>query len=422
MTGPPPAPVAEAPARTGILHRLAGFGGLPLIALITPLLVLPVFARAAGQSGWASAVTGESLGQLAGMFVSYGWYTVGPARIALERGPSQRARYYRESLVVRLSALLCVIPFLAVACALLANHGFVLLTFLMALTNAAVPLSFSWFAVGTSAPGSIALFEVLPRVAAAAVSTAIILVSGWLLVYPLLSLAVPLTAMGWYSRRLLRANPGPWPRPGELPRLLVRDRAAALNDAATGAYATVAVPVVNSVSPAGPASSYASADKLLRFGQFVPGTLANAFQSWTVEDGPEHVRGRLRIALGAHLGLGVAGLVVLGVGGPVASSLLFGADVAATHAVCFLLGLAFILYSVRTGVSRLVLFPARLPRVVLRSTAAGGLVGLPAVIVLTKVVGPWGASAALLLSEVVTFAVLLGPTRRVLRSHAEAAA
>lgn len=406
----------------GLWGRLAGFAGLPMISLVTPLLVLPVLGRVAGVEGWASLAAGESIGTLAAIVVAYGWNTGGPARVAMSRDATTRARDYRDSLLVRGALAAVAVPVVVLLCVAVSAHGYTGATVLMGLNATVTGLSFAWFAVGAGDPRSIALLEAVPRVLAAVASAALVLVTRDVAVYPLLAVAVSLGGIVVFTRRTLRGHRFPRPTAAELRRLVVRDRAVAFNDIAGGAYQAVPVPVVTTVATAAAAASYASGDKLWRFGQYVPITLAHAFQSWTAEGGPADRGRRLRVALAAHVGVGVVGAVVLTLLGPRASALLFGPDVATTTAVCAWLAAAFLLMSVRTSLTRHVLVPAARLRPVVASTVAGACVGVPAVLALVHAYGAVGAAAGLALGELVATTVLVPPGRAVLRAAGHPAA
>lgn len=394
--------------------RLAGFAGLPMISMITPLMVLPVVGRAAGQHGWASIATGESVGTLAGIVIAYGWNTAGPPRIALNQDRVARATLYRESLVVRAVLLLVAIPVIVALCVLLAADGYRLPAVFMGVSSAVTGLSFAWYSVGAGDPRSIAVYEAVPRVLAAALSAVIILVSKQLVVYPLLAVGVSVGGIVLFSRTVLREVPTPTVGLRDVGRLLVRDRAVAAIEIAGGAYASVPVPVVSALSTAPVASGYASADKLYKFGQYIPITLGNAFQSWTVEGHVSERGRRLRTALAAHVLLGLVGWAVFTALGPVVSRVMFGADVGATRPVCFWLGAAFLLVSTRISLMRHVLIPAGSVRVVFVATVAGAVVGLPLMAGLCWLLGPAGAAIGLLLSEVVATGTMAVPALRYL--------
>lgn len=392
--------------------RLAGFGGLPVISLTTPLLVLPVVGRVAGVAGWGSLVAGESIGTLAGIVIAYGWNVAGPPRVAASPDRADRVRLYRESLVVRGALAVVTLPVLAVLCALVAADGFVLPTVFMGVAGAVVGLSFAWYAVGAGDPRSIAVYEAVPRVVAALAAAGLLLLTRELVLYPLLAVVASIGGVVAFSRRLLAGAEGAWPRVADLPRLLVRDKGLAAVDVAGGAYGAVPVPLVNGLSDVAAAGAYASGDKLYKFGTYVPVSLANAFQSWTVEAGPGALVRRLRTALLAHALVGAVGWAVLAVAGPWASGLLFGRDVAAHRDVCVWLGVAFLLASVRTSMTRHVLVPAGRVRVVFVSVTAGAVVGVPLIALLTWALGPVGGALGLLVSEAVATGVLVHPTRQ----------
>ncbi|MEI5604219.1 hypothetical protein, partial [Streptomyces brasiliscabiei] len=62
----------------------------------------------------------------------------------------------------------------------------------------------------------------------------------------------------------------------------------ALNDAGLSGYSSVPAPVVNVTASHAASAGYASSDKLLKLGQFIPMTLANALQSWIGEAHGSH--------------------------------------------------------------------------------------------------------------------------------------
>lgn len=397
-------------------RRLAGFTVLPAIAAISPLFALPVVARIAGPDGWASAIAGEAVGTFAAIAIAYGWTTIGPALVAIAPDDLARGRLYREALVIRL--LLCVIalPVMAVICWLVASPGFELLAILMGLQGALIALAFTWFAVGIARPGAIALYDAVPRVVVAIAAAFAIAATGIVVLFPLGGIAVTVVGTGLYTIRVLRHYPGSWPSVRELPGLFRFGLPVALNDAALGAYSAVPTPLVNVVSPGVPAAGFASADKLLKLGQFLPLTLANALQSWTAEGALEGRERRVRAAMTAHGLFGVAGLFVLGFAGPWASGLLFGAENAAPLAVCLVLGAAFAFYSLRTSMTRHLLFPAGAQHTVMWATLIGTVAGVPAMIALALVWGPIGAAIGYALTEALATILLVRRTRGALRA------
>ncbi|MDR7185318.1 PST family polysaccharide transporter [Microbacterium trichothecenolyticum] len=401
-------------------RRLLGFTLLPAIAAVSPLLVLPVLSRIAGPDGWASAIAGESVGTFAAIAIAYGWTTIGPALVSVALDDPHRGRLYRDALVVRLLTAVVALPITALICALVASPGYEWLAVLMGLQGALIAMSFTWFAVGVGDPKAIMLYDAVPRVLVAIIAAVAIAQLGIVELYPVGGILVTLIGTTAYTVRLLKLYPSDWPSLRELPGLFRLGAPVALNDAALGAYSSVPTPLVNVTSPGAAAAGFASADKLLKLGQFLPLTLANALQSWTGEvNGPARAR-RVGLAVWAHAIFGVLGWIVLGLAGPWVSGILFGANAAATPAVCIALGLAFAMYSTRTSMTRHLLFPTGQARAVMTATLIATAAGVPAMIGLTVLLGPFGAALGYATTETIATVLLIRRSSRGLkRIHAE---
>jgi PST family polysaccharide transporter len=388
-------------------RRLLGFTLLPALAAVSPLVVLPVVSRVAGAAGWSSAIAGEAVGTFAAIAIAYGWTTVGPALVSIARDDEHRGRIYREAIIVRLVVAAAALPVMAVVCWLIASPGFEWLSVLMGLQGALIALSFTWFAVGVGHPGDIAVFDAIPRLVVAVLSAVAIVATGIVVLYPLAGIFVTVVGTSIYSWRLLRRFPAPWPTSRELPGLFRVGAPVALNDAALGAYSSVPVPLVAVTATPQEAAGYASADKLLKLGQFLPLTLANALQSWITEvHGPDRAR-RTSAALLAHGAMGVIGAIVFAVLGPWASGILFGPEAAAPADVVVWLALGFAFFSLRTSMTRHVLFPAGRARTVMWATLAGTCVGVPVMVALVLLIGPVGAAVGFALTEVIATVLLI---------------
>lgn len=383
-----------------LVGRIFAFGGLPMISIITPLVVLPILAPLAGPAGWGSVLAGEGVGTLAAMVISYGWNVIGPARVALTPDPTERAAIYRESLIGRSVVFLAALPVVAAVCWVVAAPDYRWDAIWMGLYACFSGLTFSWYAVGAADPRSIAVYEAVPRVVAAVLATAIMFPTRTIAVYPLLSLAVVAGGLVLFSRRTLRGHGLARPRLREVVPLLRANASPAIIDVAGGGYAGLSLPLVNAIFPADVASHYASADRLYRFGLFVPITLGNALQSWTVEGAPGMLRRRLLSALGIHTLFGVSGLLILGGLGPWVSSLLFQDDVIASRDVCIALGVVFVFVSIRSSLTRHILIPAGHIKTVLHSTYAATVVTIVLLYPFLLWFGPIGGALSILAAEV----------------------
>lgn len=395
--------------------RLIGFTLLPALAAVSPLLVLPIVSRVAGPAGWSSAIAGESIGTFAAIAIAYGWGSIGPALVSVAGDDQRRGQLYRESLVVRLLTSAIALPILAALCWLVASPGFELFTILMGVQGALIAWTFSWFAAGIGNPWSIAWYDAIPRLVVAIAAAAAIAITGNLELYPAGGIVVTLIGTGWYSVNLLRRYPATWPTMRSLPRLFRAGAPVAVNDAALGAYQSVPAPLVNLTAVPISAAGFASADKMLKLGQFLPITLANALQSWIGEvDGRVRAQ-RMRSAVMAHAGFGLLGGLIFATAGPAVSQLLFGVEAAAPIAICVFFGISFALYSVRTSLTRHLLFPAGRTGTVVRATVVATAIGFPAMIALSFGFGPVGVAAGLTATEAIASLLLVRESREAVR-------
>lgn len=380
-------------------RRLLLFFLVPAVAAVSPLLVLPVVARNAGQAGWASAIAGESVGTVASIVIGYGWVAIGPALISIAGDDARRGFLYRGSIVVRLTVALLALPVMAILCWLVSAPGNEWLAVLMGLQGALIALSFTWFSAGVGKPGAIIVYDSAPRLVVTAASAWAIIQGAPVELYPIAGIAVTLIGTSLFTRRILRQYPGTWPSRSEIRDLFRTGAPVALNDVGLVAYSNVPTPLVTVTSSPADAAGFASADKMLKLGQFIPMTLANALQAWITEAHGAARSRRMRLALGAHGALGVAGLVFLGVLGAWASALLFGAEASASTAVLTAMGVTFAFFSIRTSITRHVLYPAGEAAAVLRATLLSTAIGVPLMIGLALWIGPLGAAVGYALTE-----------------------
>lgn len=396
-------------------RRLLGFMLPPALAAVSPLLVLPLISRTAGPGGWASAIAGESVGTFIAIVIGYGWAAIGPALVSIAADDAHRARLYRESLVVRALTSLIALPVLGVVCWLIASPGAEWLTVLMGVQGALIALSFTWYCAGIGDPRTIIYYDAIPRLIATVAVTVLIATTGLVTLYPLAGIAVTLGGTALFSVRLLRRNPGPWPTPAELPQLLRSGVPVALNDAALSAYSSVPAPLVNVTAAPVPAAGFASADKMFKLGSVLPFTLASALQSWVGEESGAARAHRLRISLLAHGGFGLLGGVVLAALGPWVSLVMFGPEAAAGFDLLVAMGFVFVFLSIRTSMTRHVLFPAGRATTVMRATLLATVIGVPVMIALALLIGPLGAAIGYAVTEGAAMLLLWRPCAAIFR-------
>lgn len=401
--------------RDPLRKRLFLFFLVPAIAAISPLIVLPIVARSAGVAGWASAVAGEAIGTVAAIAIAYGWTAIGPALASVADDDTARGSLYRDSLVVRLLVAAVGIPATTVVCALVADPGHTLLAALMGVQGALIALSFTWYSAGLGHPHAIIVYDSVPRLVSAAASAVAIAGGAAVEIYPVAGIAVTLIGTTLFTRIALRRYPAPWPTRRELPRLFRSGAPVTLNDIALSVYSSVPTPLVTVTASAESAAGFASADKMIKLGQFIPLTLANALQTWVSEATGAGRAARMRSAVLGHAIIGLIGGVALASLGSWASGVLFGEDAASPTPVLVAMGVTFLFFSVRTSLTRHVLFVSGRTRAVVRATLAATVVGVPLMVALTMAIGPVGAAVGYAITETAATALLWQPCRAAMR-------
>ncbi|MEO7235820.1 MAG: polysaccharide biosynthesis protein, partial [Lapillicoccus sp.] len=271
------------------------------------------------------------------------------------------------------------------------------------------------FGIGVGRPWLLFWYDTLPRVAAAVLGALVVDVTGAIWAYPLLLAASVVVSLALFRAHVTPSATAsdltPWPVRRSAAELREHLGTAGINLAAT-AYASTPVPVATLAFRPVVSSPFASADAAYRFGLFAVTAMGNAFQGWTLEPDVADRAARHRVALLAHVGLGVVGGALFAALGPWATGLLFGADVAAPRDVCAWYGLAFAALSASTPPIRNVLVPAGRVRLVLIWTLGSALLGLAVMVAAAAMEWSAGVAAGMALSEVVLLLGLVVPARR----------
>ena len=404
-----------------VLLRLAGFTGLPLLSLATPFLLLPVLARIAGAEGWSSIVAGQAVGTFGATLIAWGWNVQGTVEVARNASPQFRAELYRESIRVRILVSVLVFPLVSVIAGLLAVPELRLEAVAMSWTTAVAGLSPAWFCIGVGKPGLLAVYDTAPRVIAAVAATPLILVTGKIWLYA----AVLLIAVAWslfsFHRRVVPEATGTFSRWGGTAGMLKSQAGAAGISVSGNAYAATPVPVAQALVPPAAAAGFGSADTVYRFGLFSVIALGNTLQGWTLETSDEPAKQRHAMAIWSHAGLGVVGGALLATLGPLATEILFGAQVRASPSTCLFYGLAFTFISASSPFMRNLLIPFGGQRLILGWTAVSAVLGLGVMVAAGASQWTDGIAFGMALSEAVLFAAVLGPGLKRLHNLPNAA-
>lgn len=398
-----------------VILRLGGFVGFPLLGILTPLLLLPVIARVAGPTGWASIVSAIAIGSFGATAILWGWNIRGTVLVASTTSSARRAELYGQSLVIRSSLAVVVVPVVIALTAVIAAPELRWQAAAVAGATAVSGLSPAWFCVGIGSPRLMGVFDTLPRVASAVIAIPLVASTQNISYYPGLLLALTGAALVVFQRTYFRRDVPARPTVRGSFNEWRRQVGSAGVNISGSAYSSVPVPIATFRGPEAAASVYSSADQLYRFGLFTTVALGNTFQGWTLEvHGAAQVR-RHRAAMLSHLVLGLVGAVILWVFGPLASSILFGVDVAATPEACLLYGLAFLFINLGTPLIRNLLIPAGRDVFVLLSTITSAILGIALMVLLSDAGNLTGIAVGVAASEAILFAAVLPAALRSLR-------
>ncbi len=286
--------------RAGRAGRTIGaFGLVPVLAVVTPLIVVPVISRTAGAAGIIATAVGQSVGGVAGIAVALGWPMIGPALVA--RSPATaRTSTYRESLRMRLRVLAVLGPVaFAVGFFLVTEHR--LTAGLCGLAFAGYGLTATWFYSGSRDARGLIVADTLPRVVATALAGGALAVGAPLAVYPLLLIGAVVVSLGLNSRRILGTVRVPIRGTTDLRAQLPATGSRLLH----GLYAMGSVSIVAALS-ATAAFPFAAYNRVQRPALGATAAFSQALVGWVGGD-QDGVRARIRTALAVDL---VCSLVV----------------------------------------------------------------------------------------------------------------
>src|SRR5665647_3809616 len=381
-------------------RRIALFVALPIFGSLAPLLVLPLISRVAGVEGWAVIIAAQASGTFTATAIMFGKTVTGPADVAQVETEGDALRIYALSVPTRGMNALAALPVgLAVTLAF-AQGRYLLDAVFMFLAFASSGFSFSWFAVGRGKAGWIVRYELVPRIIALCLGAALVASTRVTLFYPGLLLVGNVLGLLMFHRQLTgavheRTCMGFRSWVGQLRT----EWHAGVLSLAGSIFSSAPVPLVTALSASTTAGSFASADKMYRFGLLGIIGLANGVQGWVLA--PRPGRGRRRVwALYGHLAVGVAGLGLMGAVGRPASALLFGSHVAASPTFLWAYGVGFLALSLATPLTRNTLIPAGRTASVLVASCFGAGLGLVAMVTLSRAWGAGGVAWGFAIGEV----------------------
>lgn len=389
------------------VRRVLEFYGLTAATALAPLVALPAITSAAGATGLAAVVLGQTLGAAAAVVVLMGWGLVGAHAVAVRRGsPAELQKLYWTSLVTRLVVAAVLLPVVA-AVAVLVAPDLPVVVALSAVGSGLVGLTSAWYFVGLGRTGLVAAYETLPQVGISVVGSVALWAGMPLLGFPLLTIAanvlvVVLTYLRLRGDRTIRRAPGLRATAASL-----REQAPLIvSSLATYAWTGFAVTLVATGAPAS-LPLFAALYRVQQLGRALLFPFKNALQSWVSgsADADRASRTRTAVLVTAAAGLLVAvGMTVLT---PLLDGIIFSGTIEVGVVPAAVMASSLVVVSLSLAYTAYVLVPDGLTRVVVISTVTGAVVGVPLLLVGARVGGAVGAGAAIVVTETVVLVTAL---------------
>lgn len=377
--------------------KAAGFFIPPVLASISPLLVIPAITARFGADGWSQIAVAQSVGLGASVLVDLGWSLTGAQRVG-RASMRYRRHLYTRALWSRGVMMLPAGVVASIAAWLLCD-GDVIVSVGTALAAAGAGLSSAWFFIGMGSPRDLLIYDSAPRMLLSVLAGVLLLCHSSLVTYPLCMLAgcvIPhimymcqekFTVRDlWYGTRRTR--------------LVVRYQLPSLVSRASNAlYLALPVSIVSIFAPAS-VPQFAAVERLLRMGTSVLVAVPNIFQAWVGKAVSKLERERrVRIAVGISVLTAPAYAVGFCLAAPAISRYVFTGVVDIPYSLSLASGMVLAVSVMNKVTGGVGLVATRQIGHIARSMMLGGLLGCAAICVLSWLFGAIGAATGELVAE-----------------------
>jgi len=383
-------------------RRLFAFGGLQLVGVIAPLLVLPVVVRLIGVDGWVGLSLGYAIGAVAAIAINYGWPITGPSRVAAA-SEAEAAKVFAESLVMRATVAIPVLAIAVLVATLLTPPAHRGLAGAMTAAMASSGMASNWYYIGRGLANGILHYEAIPKLAASLLTIPLVQLTHVAMIYPVLLLCGTLGGVLLSTRQIMSGHRDVTRfAPGMKGRYTSYGLVAASGVLGAG-YTSLALPMMQVAGTSlVQVANFAGSFRLRSMTQAAIAAATMALQGWVSEEDQELTRRhRMRVALLTNTGIGGLTGLTLFLVGPWLSTIVFGDAARVSYTLSALTGLACVPYAVSASLSFHILAPLGRERSVALSRIVATAVGVPLIFAATKQGGANGAGAALLISECV---------------------
>jgi O-antigen/teichoic acid export membrane protein len=392
---------------TEVARRTARFAVPSLLSALAAFVLLPVVARHVTAAEWAGLAIGQSVGTVAGVIGNLGWTLNGPSLVA-RASSHRRVAVYAESLRSRLVVTTVALA-MAVAITLLLTRQSMSRDIALAASVAATlgGLTPRWYNVGAGRAGDIVRYEVAPMLGASALALVAILRGADPVIYPVAQVFAVAIGVAAFTR-VVRQGSGAAQELRPLGEIFRAQWSPAVTEFGGAAYSAANPALVSAQLTLASVATYTSGFRLYQWLLLPLVIVSQALQGWVSSRGGTW-HARATYALRVHVVVGLGGGFLLALAGRGLSGLAFGDQLRVPDDVAAWLGVAFFFVSVNTSLGRHVLAARGRVDLVLRSTVAGALLGVPLIVVLAQANGAPGAAMALAASEAVV-CLIQGPS------------
>lgn len=384
------------------VRRLGGFSASIVLSTIVGVFAIPFLVSALGPDRWASIGVLQTTGQLAAVFVTFGWGATG-ASIVASIPSDDRPGYYRHSFRIRGMLYLASLPVVFVLLSFLLR-GDLVLSLLGAVAYVLPALGAGWYFTGMARPGAFFVLEALPTAlgTVAGVFAASILREAW--VVPFLQFVgsgAAILLSYWYISNQSSVRPSPESaRPLAFWAALREQRHAATTAITSAVYVAMPILLVTTFYPAA-LPVYTIADRLFRYAAIAFLPIQQFFQGWVPAE-PEDVPRRSRIALLAGIIVGIVGGACIAVLSPLVSPWF---KIHVPFEVSLPLGVAFLGVAMSGLVGYACLVILGRTRFLAVSTVIGAVIGVPALAIAASMHSLPAVASAVAITELTVASV-----------------
>ncbi|MCT1395309.1 hypothetical protein M4D51_06175 [Microbacterium sp. p3-SID338] len=394
------------------IQRMGGFSASILLSSVIGIFTIPILVLALDDEGWASIGVLQTTGQLAAVFVAFGWGATGPSIVA-SLSPDQRVGFYRSSFRIRGILYLATVPVVTVLLALLLR-GDLLLAVLGALAYVLPALGAGWYFTGIARPGAFFVLEALPSAlgTVAGVWMAAVTRQAWVVPFGQLAGTGLAVALSYFFIVRRGRTPHAEAPPLRFWQTLAEQRHAVTTAVTSAVYVAMPVLLLTTFFPQG-LPVYLIADRFFRYAVLAFLPIQQFFQGWVPAD-PTQVDRRARIAFLAGSVIGAVGGICVALLTPVVSPF-FHIDVPLEVSVP--LGFAFFGVALSAVVGYACLVVLGRTDFLATSTVVGAVVGIPAVAVAALLHSLPGVASAVAATELIVAGVQIVVLLRTLRQR-----